>query len=77
MAHAAGLAVSALCADSYFDSLHTVLSELEDYLSVCPAMRIEVMAMLFTTRRFHVVYSSYVTAGSSPRRYYSSTSTGP
>ncbi|KAK4121930.1 hypothetical protein N657DRAFT_577098, partial [Parathielavia appendiculata] len=47
--------------EDYFDSLQSVLSSLRNYTSVCPAMRADVLATLFLTRRFHVVYSPYVT----------------
>ncbi|KAK3292869.1 uncharacterized protein B0H64DRAFT_298904, partial [Chaetomium fimeti] len=50
----------------YFDSLQSVLSSVENYTSVCSAMRADVLATLFLTRRFHVVYSPYVTKGTQP-----------
>ncbi|AEO59826.1 hypothetical protein MYCTH_2315869 [Thermothelomyces thermophilus ATCC 42464] len=40
-----------------FDSLESVLSSLDSYISACSAMRADVLATLFLTRRFHVVYS--------------------
>ncbi|KAK4102372.1 hypothetical protein N658DRAFT_402112, partial [Parathielavia hyrcaniae] len=48
--------------EDYFDSLQGVLSSLHNYTSVCSSMRADVMATLFLTRRFHVVYSPYVTS---------------
>ncbi|EAQ83416.1 hypothetical protein CHGG_09820 [Chaetomium globosum CBS 148.51] len=44
----------------YFDSLQSVLSSVDNYTSVCSAMRADVLATLFLTRRFHVVYSPHV-----------------
>lgn len=51
---------------SYFDSLQSVLSSVERYTSVCPAMRADVLATLFLTRRFHVVYSPHVRTETQP-----------
>ncbi|GAB1317737.1 hypothetical protein MFIFM68171_07947 [Madurella fahalii] len=45
----------------YFESLETALFSLARYTSVCFAMRAEVLATLFLTRRFHVVYSPIMT----------------
>ncbi|KAH6615786.1 hypothetical protein B0J18DRAFT_372464, partial [Chaetomium sp. MPI-SDFR-AT-0129] len=44
----------------HFDSLESVLYSLSNYTSTCSAMRADVLAALFLTRRFHVVYSPYV-----------------
>ncbi|KAK4141347.1 uncharacterized protein C8A04DRAFT_14155, partial [Dichotomopilus funicola] len=44
----------------HFDSLESVLYSLSNYISTCSAMRADVLAALFLTRRFHVVYSPYV-----------------
>ncbi|KAK4233738.1 hypothetical protein C8A03DRAFT_38540 [Achaetomium macrosporum] len=46
---------------NYFDSLESVLSSLDNYTSVCSAMRADVLATLFLTRHFHVVYALGVT----------------
>ncbi|KAM7191700.1 hypothetical protein V8F20_009177, partial [Naviculisporaceae sp. PSN 640] len=46
--------------EEYFDSLHSVLYQLDRYLSVCFAMRIDILTTLFLTRRFHVIYSPMV-----------------
>ncbi|KAH6847542.1 hypothetical protein B0I37DRAFT_431135 [Chaetomium sp. MPI-CAGE-AT-0009] len=50
----------------YFDSLQSVLSSVDNYTSVCSAMRADVLATLFLTRRFHVVYSPYVNRKTQP-----------
>lgn len=42
------------------------MSSLARYTSVCFAMRADVLAMLFITRRFHVVYSPFVTNRAQP-----------
>ncbi|KAK4154238.1 hypothetical protein C8A00DRAFT_32993 [Chaetomidium leptoderma] len=44
----------------YFDSLESVLSSLDPYTSICSAMRADVLAALFLTRRFHVVYAPHM-----------------
>ncbi|AEO68169.1 uncharacterized protein THITE_117561 [Thermothielavioides terrestris NRRL 8126] len=44
-----------------FESLESVLGSLHNYMSVCSAMRADVLATLFLTRRFHVVYALGVT----------------
>ncbi|KAK1752951.1 hypothetical protein QBC47DRAFT_279718, partial [Echria macrotheca] len=41
----------------YFDSLGEVLAALHSYTSVCFAMRVDILATLFLTHHFHVVYS--------------------
>jgi hypothetical protein len=50
----------------YFDSVESVLSPLGSYTSVCSAMRADVLATLFLTRRFHVVYALGVTGTLQP-----------
>ncbi|KAK0649028.1 hypothetical protein B0T16DRAFT_124989 [Cercophora newfieldiana] len=52
---------SRIWSTEYFDSLKKVLALIRGYTSVCFAMRIDVMTTLFLTRRFHVVYSPFVT----------------
>ncbi|KAL2174809.1 uncharacterized protein P884DRAFT_63779 [Thermothelomyces heterothallicus CBS 202.75] len=49
-----------------FDSLGSVLSSLDSYISACSAMRADVLATLFLTRRFHVVYSPYMGNSTQP-----------
>ncbi|KAK4246562.1 hypothetical protein C7999DRAFT_15317, partial [Corynascus novoguineensis] len=43
--------------EDYFDSLETALSSVESYTSTCADMRADMLATLFLTRRFHVVYA--------------------
>jgi hypothetical protein len=50
----------------YFDSLEAVLISLASYTSVCFDMRVDVLATLFLTRRFHVVFSPLMTARIQP-----------
>lgn len=50
----------------YFDSLGKVLTMLRSYTSVSFAMRVDVLTALFLTRRFHVVYSPFVTELTQP-----------
>ncbi|KAK0725223.1 hypothetical protein B0H67DRAFT_124495 [Lasiosphaeris hirsuta] len=50
----------------YFDSLGKVLALLRGYTAVCFAMRIDILTTLFLTRRFHVVYSPFVTMTTQP-----------
>ncbi|KAK0611792.1 hypothetical protein B0T14DRAFT_571658 [Immersiella caudata] len=50
----------------YFDSLKKVLVLLRSYTSVCFAMRVDLMTALFLTRRFHVVYSPFVSDSIQP-----------
>ena len=50
----------------YFDSLGKVLTMLRNYTSVSFAMRVDVLTALFLTRRFHVVYSPFVTELTQP-----------
>ncbi|KAK4445541.1 hypothetical protein QBC34DRAFT_162945 [Podospora aff. communis PSN243] len=50
----------------YFDSLKKVLVLLRSYTSVCFAMRVDFMTTLFLTRRFHVVYSPFVSDAIQP-----------
>ncbi|KAK1830122.1 hypothetical protein QBC39DRAFT_231877, partial [Podospora conica] len=50
----------------YFDSLEKVLTMLRSYTRVSFAMRVDVLTTLFLTRRFHVVYSPFVTELTQP-----------
>ncbi|KAM7221254.1 hypothetical protein V8F06_003429, partial [Rhypophila decipiens] len=50
----------------YFDSLDSVLRQLDPYLSACFAFRIDILTTLFLSRRFHVVYSPLVKPMTSP-----------
>ena len=50
----------------YFDSLDKVLTSLKAYTSVCFAMRVDILTTLFLTRRFHVVFSPFVTEETQP-----------
>ncbi|KAM7194388.1 hypothetical protein V8F33_007276, partial [Rhypophila sp. PSN 637] len=50
----------------YFDSLDSVLRQLDPYLSVCFGFRIDILTTLFLSRRFHVVYSPLVKPMTSP-----------
>ncbi|KAK5657430.1 hypothetical protein OQA88_3002 [Cercophora sp. LCS_1] len=52
--------------EEYFESLRRVWRWVRRYGDVCFAMRVDVLTMLFLTRRFHVVYSPYVTARLQP-----------
>lgn len=61
-----GKTVPALWSTDYFESLETALFSLARYTSVCFAMRVEVLATLFLTRRFHVVYSPLMTGRVQP-----------
>lgn len=51
---------SRIWSTEHFDSLKKVLVLLRSYTTVCFAMRIDFMTALFLTRRFHVVYSPFV-----------------
>ncbi|KAK3940011.1 hypothetical protein QBC46DRAFT_314645 [Diplogelasinospora grovesii] len=61
----------------YFDSLEKVLALLKNYASVCFAMRVDMLATLFLTRRFHVVYSPFVTPTFQPAAHFFMDKYGP
>lgn len=44
----------------YFDSLSEVLAQVHRYTSVCFGIRVDVLATLFLTKHFHVVYAPAV-----------------
>ena len=50
----------------YFDSLQSVLAPLCKYMSTCYDMRVDFLSALFLTRRFHVVFSPFVTEKTQP-----------
>jgi hypothetical protein len=50
----------------YFDSLATVLDSVQPYMATSFGARIDVLATLMLTRRFHVVYSPFVSAQLQP-----------
>ncbi|KAK4187797.1 hypothetical protein QBC35DRAFT_451936 [Podospora australis] len=50
----------------YFTSLYSALSPLKRYMYVCSDMRIDFLAAFFLTRRFHVLFSPFVTESLQP-----------
>lgn len=50
----------------YFDSLQSVLAPLCRYMNTCYDMRVDFLSALFLTRRFHVVFSPFVTERTQP-----------
>ncbi|KAK4159421.1 hypothetical protein QBC43DRAFT_361966, partial [Cladorrhinum sp. PSN259] len=50
----------------YFDSLQSVLAPLCKYMNTCYDMRVDFLSALFLTRRFHVVFSPFVTERTQP-----------
>ncbi|KAK4225424.1 hypothetical protein QBC38DRAFT_264412 [Podospora fimiseda] len=50
----------------YFDSLQSVLAPLCGYMNTCYDMRVDFLSALFLTRRFHVVFSPFVTERTQP-----------
>ncbi|KAK0630414.1 hypothetical protein B0T17DRAFT_220423 [Bombardia bombarda] len=61
----------------YFDSPQLALWQLEAYTSVCFAMRVDILATFFLMRRFHVVYSPFVTANTQPAAVFFMKRFGP
>lgn len=56
--------------EEHFESLQSVLQSLERYTSVSSGFRADILATLFTIRRFHVVWSPYVMPLTSPAAVY-------